>query len=95
VEIDVSGAGDHMDMIDLRIRHLKEVSRSVYSALPFKQPRKLDSDLVKYGISRMNLKSVGNTGVCPRVLFTGRKPHKKELSIKKWGRWRAEDFIHH
>ena len=33
VEIDVSGAGDHVDMIDVRIRDLKEVMRSVSSNL--------------------------------------------------------------
>jgi hypothetical protein len=80
IEIDISGAGDHMDLLDVRISHLKEVIRSTYAGLPFKQPSKLDSDLVKYCVSRKNLISA-NGGMCPRVLFTGRHVHAKELSI--------------
>jgi hypothetical protein len=39
VEIDLSGAGDHLDKIDTKIRRVRELMRSVVSGLPFKLPR--------------------------------------------------------
>ena len=84
VEIDITGAGDHLDKIDIKIRRLKEVIRSVHSGLPWKLPNMLIKDLVKYCVSRMNLhpSSSNDTGDSPRTMFTGRKPnYTKELDI--------------
>jgi hypothetical protein len=82
VEIDLSGAGDYNKLIDNRIKHIKEIMRSVFNGLPWKQPEVLDEALGIYAVSRINLRKSSNTGVCPRVAFTGRKPsYQAELSI--------------
>jgi hypothetical protein len=82
VEVDVSGAGDHMDKIDSAIKHSKEIMRSVHAGLPWKLARSMTKDLAYYGVSRKNLKSTPTSVVCPRVRFTGRKPdYKKELGL--------------
>ena len=84
VQVDIAGAGDHMDKIDAKIRRLKEMIRSIYTGLPWKLPDMMIKDLVKYAVSRMNLKKSSSNGEVesPRVAFTGRKPnYVKELSI--------------
>ena len=84
MEIDVAGAGDHLDKIDAKIRRLKETIRSVHSGLPWNLPDANVRDLVRYANSRMNLRrpSTNGTTVAPRVALTGRKPnYKKELSL--------------
>ncbi len=84
VEIDVSGAGDHLDKIDGKIRRLKELYRSVHAGLPWRLPRSAVKDLVYYCTSRMNLRrsSSNVSTISPRVAFTGRKPnYKKELGL--------------
>ena len=82
VETDIGGAGDHMDRLDVEIRHVKEVFRSVCAGLPWAQPEQLDKDLAEYCTSRKNLRSTAHSKVSPRVKFTGRKPDfKKELGL--------------
>lgn len=82
VDVDISGAGDHMNVLDVEIRHVKEIYRSVISSLPWTLPEWLDKDLVAYCVSRKNLRSRPGSAVSPRVKMTGRKPvFKKELSI--------------
>lgn len=82
VEVDISGAGDHMDALDMGIRRLKEIMRSVHSALPWRLPPSFVADLAYYAVSRKNLKSTPGSAVSPRVKFTGRKPtFRRELGI--------------
>ena len=82
IEVDISGAGDHMRIIDNIIRHVKEIMRSVFHSLPWKQPEILDEALGLYAVSRFNLHRRSATGESPRVAFTGRKPsYKVELSV--------------
>ena len=82
VEVDISGAGDHMNALDVNIRHIKEIFRSTHASLPWKQPKWLDKDLVCYAVSRRNLRSTSKSAESPRVKFSGRKPsYAKELSI--------------
>jgi hypothetical protein len=82
-EVDIGGRGDHTRLVDNRMRHLKELSRSVYDGLPWTMPVILSEALLIYSVSRMNLrKSSTLAGESPRVAFTGRKPSwKSELSI--------------
>ena len=77
IEVDIGGAGDHVKIADNCIRHLKEIMRSVFTSLPWKQPELLDEPLGLYAASRLNLWKNPSTGVCPRVAFTGRKPSYK------------------
>ena len=82
VEVNVTGAGDHMNKLDVHVQHVKEVYRSVRSALPWNLPKWCAKDLVSYAINRKNLRSLGQNKVSPRVKFTGRKPnYKKELGL--------------
>ena len=82
VEVDVSGAGDHMAKLDVNIRHIKEIYRSTYDSLPWKMPKWMVKDFVKYCVSRRNLRRTSRTAEAPRVKFTGRKPaYAQELSI--------------
>jgi hypothetical protein len=82
VEVVVSGAGDHMDPLDVEVRHLKEIFRSVVDSLPWQQPEWADKDLATYCTSRKNLRSTPNSVSSARVQFTGRKPDfKKELGL--------------
>jgi hypothetical protein len=82
VEVDISGAGDHMDVLDVKIKHVKEIMRSVHSGVPWRTPPSQVKALAFYGVSRMNLKSGSGSAVSPRVKFTGRKPQfKRELGL--------------
>ena len=56
VEIDVSGAGDHLDKLDIRIRRIKETIRSVNAGLPWKRPDAQVKDIVAYAVSRINVR---------------------------------------
>lgn len=80
VEIDISDAGDHLNKVDAKIRHMKETIRSVNAGLPWKLHRVIDI-VVTYATIRINArrKSSITTAVAPRVSFTGRKiNYKKE-----------------
>jgi len=55
--IEPAGAGDHLDKVDIRIRRLKEIMRSVVNGLPYKLSKERLKDLVTYAVSRMNLQS--------------------------------------
>jgi hypothetical protein len=84
VELDVSGAGDHLDKVDIRIRRIKELMRSVIAGLPWKLPNENIKDLVAYAISRINSRRSGSqmSDMAPRVAFTGRKIiYNKEFTL--------------
>jgi hypothetical protein len=82
VEVDICGAGDDTNPIDLIIRHVKEIFRSVRDSLPWDQPWWLDKDMVTYSTCRKNLRSTPHSNVSARVKFIGRKPvFKKELGL--------------
>jgi len=83
-EIDVSGAADHLNMVDTKIRRLKETMRAVLAGLPYKLPMERLKDLALYAVSRMNLKSTEGlaSNESPRVRFTGVKPdYSKEFGL--------------
>jgi hypothetical protein len=84
IEVDVSGAGDHLDKVDTKIRRLKELMRSVIAGLPYKLPKERLKDLVTYAVCRTNIKSTTslNDNVSPRVRFTGFRPdYKHEFGL--------------
>ena len=76
VEIDPSGVGDHLNMIDTKIRRMKEIMRAVIDRVPFKLSKDRLKDLATYAVNRMNLKSTEGliSNESPRVRFTGIKP---------------------
>jgi len=78
-EIDISGAGDHMNMVDTKIRRIKEIMRSVIAGLPYELHRDRLKDLAIYAVNRTNLKATQGliSKDSPRVRFTGVKPEFK------------------
>jgi hypothetical protein len=79
VEIDASGAGDHLPMIDTKIRRIKEIMRSVIAGLPYQLHKDRIKDLALYAVNRTNLKSSEGliSNESPRVRFTGVRPDFK------------------
>ncbi len=67
--IDPCGVGDHVSKIDIRIRRLKEMYRTVKAGLPWVLPKSRIKDLMIYCVSRMNIQrtSALDGTVCPRV----------------------------
>lgn len=83
-EIDIQGAGDHLAIVDAKIRRVKEMVRCIHSDLPWQLPRNRVPDLVAYAVSRINLRRTGasTNNVSPKVAFTGRKTrYSKELAL--------------
>jgi len=78
-EIDTSGAGDHLNMVDTKIRRLKEMMHAVLAGLPYKLARDKVKDLIAYAVSRFNIKSTEGliSSESPCVRFTGVKPDFK------------------
>ena len=75
IVLDSAGAGSHVGMIEIQIKLLKEMFRSVLSALPYRLPKFLYRYLVYFCTSRRNMLP-SNTQVDqrpPRELFTGRR----------------------
>ncbi len=84
IVIDPCGAGDFVSKIDISIRQLKEMYRTVKAGIPWTLPKSRVKDLMMYCVSRMNLRrtSALDGTVCPKVLFTGLNPnYRKELSL--------------
>jgi len=79
VAIDVSGAGDHLAVVDTKIRRVKEIMRSIIAGLPYRLPKDRVKDLAMFAVNRTNLKSTGGlvSKESPRVRFTGIKPEYK------------------
>ena len=86
VEIDISGAGDHLPMVDIRIRRVKELARATIQSLDFTMSKSLIKYLMTYCVSRINIRAgAGSSGgnTCPRVKLTGRRVnYKKEFALK-------------
>ena len=75
IDIDIMGAGDHIPEIDIRIRRIKEMVRSVMSQIKWNIPKSLIKDLVLYTITRLNSRRdyLNTVEASPRVLFSGYK----------------------
>ena len=84
VLIDISGAGDHLTKVDIKIRRIKETYRSVKQGLVYKLPDFMVKDLVTYCVCRLNVwrtKAI-NDNVCTIVWFTGQKINfKREFAL--------------
>jgi len=84
VEVQPTGAGDHLPKLDIRIRRLKEMSRAVLSSLDYKLPLSFVNQLVTFCVSRLNVQTTSSlVGTwSPRVRMTGRKvDFKKEYAL--------------
>jgi hypothetical protein len=84
VSIDVSGASDQLEVVDTKIRRIKEIMRAVLSGLPYRLHKDRIKDLATFAVSRTNLKSTAGlvSNKSPRVRFTGVKPeYKSEFGL--------------
>jgi len=84
VEIQPTGAGDHLPKLDIRIRMLKEMCRAVLNGIDYKLPISLVIQLVTFCVFRINVQTTSSltSNWCPRVRLTGRKvDFKKEYSL--------------
>jgi len=82
IHFDLQGAGDHLGKIDIKVRRVKEICRSVLASLPYNLPEALVRDLVQYAVNRINVRRTTSLtdNRAPRVLFTGRRiDFKKEF----------------
>jgi hypothetical protein len=84
VEIIAAGAGDHLPKIDIRIRRVKEMGRSVIAGLDWLMPKILVIELITFCICRINTQRtsslLGNES--PRVRLTGRRvDYKREYAL--------------
>jgi hypothetical protein len=75
VEINPTGAGDHLHKVDAKIRRIKETARSIISGLPYMLPKTRVKDLVTFVVNRLNTRRTKalNDNVSPRTKLTGRK----------------------
>ena len=75
-QLDVTAAGEHVELIERCIRELKERCRAILSTLPYKLPRVLMPWLIYFVVSRINLtpSTVGNNFIAPREQLTGVRP---------------------
>lgn len=83
--IDTGGARDNVAKVDIKIRRIKELCRSVQASLPWTVPKTMVKDLVSYAVKRLNIRRTTaiNVNVCPKVLFTGIKVNfAKELDLE-------------
>jgi hypothetical protein len=84
VVVDPSGAGEHVPKVDIRIRRIKEMYRTVKADLPWVLPSTRVKDLMTYCVNQLNLctTSALHGTLCPRVLCMGVKPsYRNELSL--------------
>jgi hypothetical protein len=84
VAIDVSGAADHLAVVDTKIRRVKEIMRAIIAGLPYQLPKDRMKDLATFAVNRTNLKSTAGliSDESPQVQFTGMKPeYKSEFGL--------------
>lgn len=83
-DIDIAGTGDHLNMVDTKIRCIKELMRAVIAGLPYKLAKDRIKDLAMHAVSRINFKSTEGLilSESPHVRFTGMKPdYKTEFGL--------------
>ena len=84
VEVQATGAGDHLPKLDVRIRRVKEMARAVLNGLDYNLPLSLVGQLITFCVCRINVMTTSSlTGNwCPRVRMTGRKvDFKREYAL--------------
>ena len=84
VEVQATGAGDHLTKLDIRIRRVKGMARAVLNSLDYKLPLSLVGQLITFCACRINVMTTSSlTGNwCPRVRMTGRKvDFKREYAL--------------
>ena len=84
VKVNTTGAGQHVPIIEAKIRVIKERVRAHLGVLPFRLARFLLPFLVLFCVSRINImpSAVRGDRLSPREAFTGRKVNfKRDVTI--------------
>jgi hypothetical protein len=84
IKVNPTGAGQHVPVVENKIRQIKERVRACLSALPYTLPSSLLIFLVYFCISRMNMMPSGTRvdSISPREGFLGRKlDYKIDLRV--------------
>ena len=84
IRVNPSGAGQHVPVVERKIRQIKERVRAVVNTLPYTVPESLMRYLVLFCVSRINMlpSSTRVDRTSPRELFTGRKvDYKRDLRV--------------
>ena len=59
--LDITGAGEAVSVVERKIRHIKEKVRAVINTLPYNLTEVLESWLIKYAVSRIDLVPTRNS----------------------------------
>ena len=84
IKVNPTGAGQHVPVIENKIRQVKERVRAILNTLPFNLPSTMMKHLVSYAVSSLNMMPCGTRvdNISPREAFTGRKiDYKRDLKV--------------
>lgn len=84
VSMNVVGATDHLPILDVKIRRIKEVIRATLVTVNFNVPYSKIKYLVSYAVSRINMRTTSSRGddQSPSVAFSGVKIRwDREMSL--------------
>ena len=89
VDVENTGSTSGIDIIERRIRTVKERCRGIYSVLPYELPIAMEDALVMYSVIRINseIKSTGYDNKSPRERLNGR------TNSKSWIRHGFGDYV--
>ena len=75
IQVNAASAGQHVPVVENKIKQVKERVRSHYHGLPYKLPKKLTPYLVYHCVQRLNImpSNVRMDSISPREAFTGRR----------------------
>lgn len=75
ISVNPAGPGQHVPVVENKIRQIKERCRAIINTLPYTLPETLMKWLVSYSVSRLNMLPCGTRmdPTSPREIFTGRK----------------------
>lgn len=76
MEVDIIGAGDSLDKVDVKIRRLKETIRSIYARLTWKLANSRVKDLISYATYKKNEDTYDNSSTTSGI-------YRKEINYKK------------
>lgn len=84
ISVNPAGPGQHVPVVENKIRQIKERCRAVINTLPYTLPANLLKWLVMFSVSRLNMLPCGTRvdTTSPREIFTGRKlDFKRDLKL--------------
>lgn len=74
VRVEAMGSGQHVPVVESKIRVVKERARGILNTLPYRLPAQLTGALISYVVSRLNwMPNVNTDGVSsPKSIYLGR-----------------------